>query len=67
MTNIAELDLPELEAVLGDLGAKPYHARQIYRWLYRRGITDFDLWVANYYPAPQSVEIIKFGDLGSGR
>ena len=25
------------------------------------------LWVANYYPAPQSVEIIKFGDLGSGR
>ena len=42
MTNIAELDLPELEAVLGDLGAKPYHARQIYRWLYRRGVTGFD-------------------------
>ena len=42
MTNLAELDLTELEAVLGDLGAKPYHARQIYRWLYRRGITDFD-------------------------
>ncbi len=26
-----------------------------------------DLWVANYYSAPQSVEIIKFGDPESGR
>ena len=25
------------------------------------------LWVANYYSAPQSVEIFKFGDPGSGR
>ena len=25
------------------------------------------LWVANYYSSPQSVEIIKFGDPGSGR
>ena len=25
------------------------------------------LWVANYYSARQSVEIIKFGDPGSGR
>ena len=41
MINIAELEPLELEAVLLDLEAKPYHANQIYRWIYRRGITDF--------------------------
>jgi 23S rRNA (adenine2503-C2)-methyltransferase len=40
--DIAELDLIELEAALEDRGHERYHARQLYRWIYRRGVTDFD-------------------------
>jgi 23S rRNA (adenine2503-C2)-methyltransferase len=40
---IAELDLPELEAALESRGYQRYHARQLYRWIYRRGVTDFEL------------------------
>ena len=36
--DIAELEPAELEVALG---AEPYHARQIYRWIYRRHVTDF--------------------------
>src|SRR5918994_7139980 len=39
----AALDLTELENTLESLGAERYHARQLYRWIYRRGITDFEL------------------------
>jgi 23S rRNA (adenine2503-C2)-methyltransferase len=39
--DIAELDLPELEAALEARGHQRYHARQLYRWIYRRGVTDF--------------------------
>jgi hypothetical protein len=35
--------------------------------LERIGDPHVELWVANYHSAPQSVEIIKFGDPGSGR
>ena len=38
--DIAELDLPELEAALESRGHERYHARQLYRWIYRRGVTD---------------------------
>ncbi len=40
-SDLAALDLPELEGVLRECGAKPYHARQLYRWIYRRGVTGF--------------------------
>jgi 23S rRNA (adenine2503-C2)-methyltransferase len=40
--DLAELELHELEAALDARGAEPFHARQIYRWLYKRGVTDFD-------------------------
>jgi 23S rRNA (adenine2503-C2)-methyltransferase len=40
--DIAELDLPELEGALESRGHQRYHARQLYRWIYRRGVTDFD-------------------------
>ncbi len=40
--DIAELDLTELEAALENRGHERYHARQLYRWIYRRGVTDFD-------------------------
>ena len=40
-TNIAETDLHELEHTLEDLGWPRFHARQIFQWVYKRGITDF--------------------------
>ena len=38
---LTELDPDALAAALSQLGAKPFHARQIYGWVYRRGVTDF--------------------------
>jgi 23S rRNA (adenine2503-C2)-methyltransferase len=38
--DLSELDLAELEAVLRARGEQPFHARQIYRWIYRRGVDD---------------------------
>ena len=31
-----------LEALFAEHGEKPFHARQLMRWVYQRGITDFD-------------------------
>lgn len=39
--DLTELDPAELEAALTDFGARPFHARQIYRWMYRRSVADF--------------------------
>ena len=33
--------LPGLELALAELGQPRFHARQIFRWIYRRGVTDF--------------------------
>ena len=41
--DLSELELPELEGALVAFGAEPYHARQLYRWIYRRGVTDVAL------------------------
>src|SRR5688572_29338133 len=38
--DLAELDVAELEALLEAEGFERFHARQIYRWLYRRGVAD---------------------------
>lgn len=40
--DLAELELNELEAALESRGAERFHARQLYRWIYKRGVTDFD-------------------------
>jgi len=40
--DLAELDPVELEAALASLGAQRFHARQIFGWLHKRGVTDFD-------------------------
>jgi 23S rRNA (adenine2503-C2)-methyltransferase len=40
--NIAALELDELESALEKLGAARFHARQIFQWIYKRGVTDFD-------------------------
>ena len=39
--DLAELDLNELEAALDAHGYERFHARQLYRWIYKRGVTDF--------------------------
>ena len=40
--DLAELDPDELEEALSRLGVEPYHGRQVYRWVYRRGLEAFD-------------------------
>jgi 23S rRNA (adenine2503-C2)-methyltransferase len=37
---LTDLELPALEDHLSALGARPFHARQIFGWVYRRGVTD---------------------------
>jgi len=39
--DVSETELPELEQALADLGSPRFHARQIFQWIYRRGVTDF--------------------------
>jgi 23S rRNA (adenine2503-C2)-methyltransferase len=43
LIDVADLELPELEATLAQLGRPAFHARQIFQWIYRRGATDFGL------------------------
>lgn len=40
--DLAELDVHELAARLEADGYPPFHARQIYRWIHRRAVTDPD-------------------------
>jgi 23S rRNA (adenine2503-C2)-methyltransferase len=40
--NLAELDLPELERALEQRRWERFHARQLYRWIYKRAVVDFD-------------------------
>jgi len=40
--DVTELELPELEQALAALGQPKFHARQIFQWIYRRGVTDFE-------------------------
>ncbi len=40
--DLAELDVPELEAALEARGGERFHARQLYRWIYKRGVVDFE-------------------------
>jgi 23S rRNA (adenine2503-C2)-methyltransferase len=39
--DLAELDRPGLESALVARGHPRFHARQIFQWIYRRGVTDF--------------------------
>lgn len=40
-TDVAETELHELEQALTALGSPRFHARQIFQWVFRRGVTDF--------------------------
>ena len=39
--DIANLELTELESAVESLGAPRFHARQLFQWLYGRGVSDF--------------------------
>jgi len=39
-TDLAGLELKELEEFVQSLGHKKFHARQIYQWIWKRGVTD---------------------------
>jgi 23S rRNA (adenine2503-C2)-methyltransferase len=41
-TDIAETELSELERALEEIGRPRFHARQIFQWVHRRGVTRFD-------------------------
>src|SRR5260370_27563551 len=40
--DLAELERAVLEAALAERGHQRFHAGQIFRWLYRRGVTDVE-------------------------
>jgi 23S rRNA (adenine2503-C2)-methyltransferase len=40
--DLAELDLPELEQAVDDLGQPRFHARQLFQWVHKRGVTNFE-------------------------
>jgi len=40
--NLLGMPQGDLEKLFADLGEKPFHARQLMRWVYQRGVTDFD-------------------------
>lgn len=40
--DLADLDRPALESALDARGHKRFHARQIFRWIYRHGVTNID-------------------------
>ncbi len=40
--DMAAMDLEELEAALQAGGHPAFHARQIYSWIYARGVIDFE-------------------------
>ena len=39
LNDLTELELSELEAILTQAGTKPFHASQIFRWIYQMGLT----------------------------
>lgn len=41
-TNLLGLTRSELEAFIADMGEKPFRARQLLKWLYKRAESDFD-------------------------
>ncbi len=42
MQDVKDLNLEELRAVLAGFGQPQFHAKQIFTWIYQKGITDFE-------------------------
>lgn len=41
--NLLGLDLDALTALMAEFGGKPFHARQLLKWMHSRGVSDFDV------------------------
>ena len=41
MTELVGLSFAALQQVVADLGEKPFRAKQLWQWIYNRGVTDF--------------------------
>jgi 23S rRNA (adenine2503-C2)-methyltransferase len=42
LTDLANLDRVEMERLLVSLGEQRFHGAQVFHWMYRRGVTDFN-------------------------
>jgi len=42
LLDLSGLEMAELEDALDARGAERFHARQLYRWVYKRGVSDFE-------------------------
>eukprot|EP00808_Paulinella_micropora_P010895 g51765.t1 len=42
MQDVLGMRMVQLRARLTELGLKPFRAKQVYQWVYQRGVTDFD-------------------------
>jgi len=40
--NLLDLDMKAMEAFVVELGAKPFHGRNVLKWIHKHGVTDFD-------------------------
>jgi 23S rRNA (adenine2503-C2)-methyltransferase len=41
-TDLAGIERPHLEAALASRGLEPFRARQVFAWIHRRGVTDYE-------------------------
>src|SRR3569832_1203315 len=41
LQDLAGMDLPELEQALDAMGHTRFHARQLFQWVHKRGVTGF--------------------------
>ena len=42
LTNLLDMDPAQLVAYCGELGEKPFRAKQLQRWIHQFGVSDFD-------------------------
>jgi len=40
--NLLDLDLKGMEAFFLELGSKAFHGRNVFKWIHKHGVTDFD-------------------------
>jgi 23S rRNA (adenine2503-C2)-methyltransferase len=40
-TNLLDLDRSGMEALVADMGFKPFHGRNLLKWIHKHGVTDF--------------------------
>jgi 23S rRNA (adenine2503-C2)-methyltransferase len=40
--NLLDLDRKAMESFLVELGCKPFHGRNVFKWIHKHGLTDFD-------------------------